>query len=62
MDFTKDDSVRPKKIDNKNDVSISENILCEGPLPTVESYYHKSTYHILGPGKQIPLTPFSQYN
>lgn len=42
MDFTKDDTIRPKKIDNKNDVSISESMLCQGPLPTVESHYHKS--------------------
>ena len=42
MDFTKDDTLRPKKIDNKNDVSISESMLCQGPLPTVESHYHKS--------------------
>lgn len=33
MDFTKGDTVRPKKIDNKNDVSLSESTLCQGPLP-----------------------------
>lgn len=29
-------------MDNKNDVSISESTLCQGPLPTLESHYHKS--------------------
>lgn len=33
--------MRPKNIDNKNDVSISETMLYHGPCPTVESHYHK---------------------
>ena len=46
----------------KHNVSISGSTLCEGPLPTVESRYHKSTYHILGTGKHILLTLSCQYN
>lgn len=39
MDFTKDDTIRPKKIDNKNNVCVSESTLCQGPLPTAEHHH-----------------------
>lgn len=37
MDFAKDDTIRPKKTDNKNDVSVSKSTLCQGPLPVADS-------------------------
>lgn len=39
--YNRFDTIRPKNIDNKNDVSISESKLYQGPCPTVESHYHK---------------------
>lgn len=41
MDFTKDDTIRPKKTGNKNDVSVSKSTLYQGPLPAADSP-HKS--------------------
>lgn len=42
MYFTKGDTITLKKIDNKNDLSVSEST-CQGPpLPTVENHFHKS--------------------
>lgn len=41
MDFTKDDTIRPKKIDNKNNVCVSESTLCQGPT---SSYSRASSY------------------
>lgn len=55
--------MRPKNIDNKNDVSISESMLYQGPHPTVEIHYHKLhvtdkkevTYQVLESNPTYPL-------